>query len=417
MSKNILIVQNYNINKGDVSVVHAMQYSLKQTFPEIEINLTSYDPVKAEKEYGADAAYWLIDYSHIKKSNSFIRKIFSLVNEFVWLAYSWIWVNLYSKGIIRKGLMPQKRKKTIDLYLKADVVVLPGGHFFTTLNKFPVLFSHFYSIWFAKKLGKKTMIYAHTIGPFNGLWGRIAHKLTNKVINFCDKITVRESDSLKYNLKEKMILTGETVFLKKNVKDVPLDTSVLKGKDKLVGITIHHIYYSQFFTRDEYIRIMVDILNRIIENYGFDVLFIPMESYRNKEGGDRKMIKDIRDQVEKYDKTQVVKGDRTPEETEKIISTLDFFIGTKTHSIVYALKNCIPTISIAYQEKSNEFMKTFNVRENSIDLKSLNVQDFIEIFDRVANNPQKYRQIERTSLKEVVKNARKNNEVLFELIK
>jgi colanic acid/amylovoran biosynthesis protein len=394
-----------------------MKYSLNQAFPEIEINLTSYDPAKAKKDYETEAAFWLIDYSHIKKSNSSIRKILSLVNEVVWLAYSWIWVNLYSKGLISKSLIPNKRKETIDLYLKSDVVVLPGGHFFTTLNKFPVLISHYYSIWFARKLGKRTMIYAQTIGPFNGLWGKFARKLTNKALKFCDKVTIRESDSLKYDINKKMILTGESVFLKKDVKDFSFDISTFRGKDKLVGVTIHHIYYSQFFARGEYIRIMAGILNKIIDNYGFDVLFIPMESFRNKEGGDRKMIEDIRNQIEKYDKTQVVKGDCTPEETEKIISTVDFFIGTKTHSIVYGLKNCIPTISIAYQEKSNEFMKAFNVRENSIDLKSLNVKAFTEIFDRLADNPQKYIEKEHTALEEVIKNARKNNEVLFELTK
>jgi len=417
MSKNVLIVQNYNINKGDTSVVQAMKESLNEAYPELKIYLTSYEPEKAEKEYGVKSARWLLDYSLIKKSNSFFKKACRLVNEAVWLVYSWIWAHLFSLNVVGRNYIPAKRKKTIDFYLDADAVILPGGHFFTTLNRFPVVFSHYYSMWFAHKLGKQTMIYAQTIGPFNGFFGKISYLLTKNALRFCDKVTVREADSLRYDILDKMILTGESVFLKKNAQEGSEAISKYRDKDKLVGITIHHIYYSQFFSRSEYVQIMGNLLNKVISKYGYDVLFIPMESFRNEEAGDRKMIEDIRSQIDKKDKTKVVKGDLSPEETEELISAVDVFIGTKTHSIVYGLKNCVPTISIAYQEKSNEFMKSFNVRENSIDLKSLNENKFMAIFDRVANNLQKYSEIQESALNGVIKSARLNNDILFDLVK
>src|SRR5690554_55609 len=417
MNKNVLVVQNYNINKGDTSVVQAMKDSLNEAYPELKIYLTSYEPEKAEKEYGVKSARWLLDYSLIKKSNSFFNKACRFVNEAVWLVYSCIWVHLFALNVVGRNYIPAKRKRTIDFYLDADAVVLPGGHFFTTLNRFPVVLSHYYSIWFAHKLGKRTMIYAQTIGPFNGLFGKISYLLTKKALRFCDKVTVREANSLRYDIFDKMILTCESVFLKKNAQEGSKAISKYRGKDKLVGITIHHIYYSQFFSRSEYVQIMGNLLNKVISKYGYDVLFIPMESFRNEEAGDRKMIEDIRSQIDKKDKTKVVKDDLSPEETEELISAVDVFIGTKTHSIVYGLKNCVPTISIAYQEKSYEFMKSFNVRENSIDLKSLNKKDFLVIFDRVANNLQKYSEIQESALNGVIKSARLNNDILFDLVK
>ena len=76
MKKNVLIVQNYNINKGDTSVIFAMKKSLLDMYPDLTINLTSYDSVKAKKEYDLNSAEWLLDYRMIKKNNSKIGKIF-----------------------------------------------------------------------------------------------------------------------------------------------------------------------------------------------------------------------------------------------------------------------------------------------------------------------------------------------------
>ncbi|NPA37967.1 MAG: hypothetical protein GXO47_14085, partial [Chlorobi bacterium] len=77
----------------------------------------------------------------------------------------------------------------------------------------------------------------------------------------------------------------------------------------------------------------------------------------------------------------------------------------------------VPTIAIAYQEKSNQFMKSFGVRENSINLKELEEEAFMEIFDRVISNPEKYSLKERESLDEIVAKAEENNKLLFDLIK
>ncbi|MGQ1891995.1 polysaccharide pyruvyl transferase family protein [Thermophagus sp. OGC60D27] len=414
MGKNILIVQNYNINKGDTSVVHAMKYSLEEYYNDIKIFLTSYDPEKAMKEYHVESAHWLIDYSRIKKAPNGLYKIFYFLEEILWVIYSWIWVKLFTFNLSNLKFIPVNRRKTIQLYLNADVVVLPGGHFFTTLNKFPVVFSHYYSMWFAHKLKKKTMIYAQTIGPFKGFWSKIVRLITGKAINFCDKITVREGSSLRYDKNKKMILTGEVVFLNKNVERKMF---LKKENDKLIGITIHHIYYSQYYSREGYIALMGEILTKIIDEYGYNILFIPMESFRNKEVGDRLIIGEIKKFINREDKTKVVEDDLTPEETESLISSVEIFIGTKTHSIVYALKKCVPTIAIAYQEKSTEFMKAFNVPENSIELAKLNVSDFMTIFNNVINNLNKYKSVQRNALEKVIEKAELNNEVLYELIK
>lgn len=418
MEKKVLIVQNYNINKGDTSVVFAMKKSLLDMYSDLTISLTSYDPVKAKKEYQLNSAEWLLDYRMIKSSSK-IKKIYYFFIELLWLVYSIIWIFGYRINLLSENMIPKKKKDVIRLYIQADVVVLPGGHFFTTLNKFPVLFSHFYAMFFAKMLGKKCMIYAQTFGPFLGIWASISKFLSLKAIKFCDVVSVREEDSLRYNVDKKMIVTAESVFATKTKNDfMQMDKSEFgcSNEQALVGITIHHIYYSQFYSREEYISLMSRIINKIIITYKCKILFIPMETYRAGNPGDRNMIGSISEKITDKDAISIVQEDLSSFETERVIASTDIFIGTKTHSVVYSLKNTIPTIAIAYQEKTNQFMLSLGVRENSINLKELECDEFMQIFKRVFENREKYSKIEADNLKRVTHKAENNNRLLYQLI-
>lgn len=414
MSKKVLIVQNYNINKGDTSVVFAMRNSMKKMYPDLDISLTSYSPDKAEREYELKSAEWLIDYSRIKGAGG-VMKLIAALKELLWLFVSFFWVVSYKENKL-KGIIPKRKRKTIELYENADAIVLPGGHFFTTLNRFPVVFSHYYAMWFAHKMGKKTMIYAQTIGPYKGTWAKRVKELTDKAIRFCDVVTVREEDSLKFDINKKMFLTAESVFAKESAPKSKDAQEYKKNGRKVVGLTIHHIYFAQFFSRDEYVKLMSDILNQIIKTHNCQILFIPMETYRSGNPGDRIMIKDIADKINFKGAYDIVDGDLTSSETESLIATTDVFVGTKTHSIVYGLKNCIPTLSIAYQEKSNQFMKSFDVLENSIDLEKLNTNDFMNIFDRIYESPEEYSDKQKSALDKIVSKAKENNTLLYNLI-
>ena len=98
-----------------------------------------------------------------------------------------------------------------------------------------------------------------------------------------------------------------------------------------------------------------------------------------------------------------------------IIAKTDIFIGTKTHSIVYGLKSFVPTISISYQQKSNEFMKMFNVLNNAIDLKDLNTEKFMKIFNDVLEKQDFYSNIQKKSYSKVKQLVEENNKYLLSL--
>ncbi len=419
--KSILIIQNYNANKGDSSVVVAMLSSLR-TMPEskdISFATTSYDPKKAMEEYGVDAADFAFNLREMKLRKG-LPRAGSFICEGLWVIYGFIWAVCRRFWNISLPV-PFFKKKTMQLYEEADVVVLPGGHFLTNFNGLGMNFSHFFAMMIAFAMGKPTMIYAQTIGPFFGKFKIPVRAMTNFIVQHVDVITLREKGGLQYCKNARNVqLTAEAVFalgtdksLIKNIKEFDL---IGNKKRMLVGVTIHHIYYKHYFSKEKYIAIMSDIMNQIVQQFNALIVIIPMEEAVHN-GGDRPLAQEMIEKSGQADNIYILKEELASHQTAAVIAHTDMFIGTKTHSIVYGLKGVVPTISISYQDKSNQFMKMFGVYENAIDMKDLEVDAFMKIFGRVYNSMDLYRTKQADALPKVKQIAERNNEILLGLLK
>ena len=415
MSKNILIVQNFNPNKGNNSVVTAMMSALQGV--DVNIEITSAVPESAVEQYGVPCFDWLVSYKNILYSKSKIKKLLALICEILWVIYLLIWIVMFKIHI--KLWVPMRKKKTIDAYQRADVVVFPGGHSFTTMNGLGQVFSHCMGFYFGKIIGKKTMVYAHTVGPFTGIWAPIIRGMSLYVLKRTDVVTIREKDSLKYCTRCNAILTAETVFgipTELQQADCVKELQEIRETGNIVvGLTIHHIYYKYFFTKDEYIRIMADCINIMTQQFACNVLLIPMES-KTGNYNDRDLAYEIKKMLVLPESFKIIDEDYEPIVTSAIIGKCDMFVGTKTHSIVYGLKAEVPTLCIAYQQKANEFMEMYGVPENAINLSDLNSTIFQAVFSRMIADLDGIKTIQRNHNKLVRQKALENRDILLTLL-
>jgi len=418
--KTILIIQNYNANKGDSSVVLAMLTSLRARAEssDLTFTVTSYDPMEATREYGVEAGDFALNLREIKLRRG-LPRIISAAQEGCWMVYGFLWA--FCRRFFQFCLpVPAFKKKTVNLYERADVIVLPGGHFFTNFNGMGMNLSHFYAMMLAFAMRKRTMIYAQTVGPFFGVFKWPVRAMTGFVLRYVDVVTLREKGGLQYcrgvhHLKQ----TAEIVFALDT--DVALAQRVegLKSARRdgrpLIGVTIHHLYYKHFFTKEQYRDIMADIFRRIVDEYHATILIVPMEEAVHG-GGDRPLAQEMVVQSGREKDVFVLEGELSPPVTAAVIASTDLFVGTKTHSIVYGLKGGVPTVSISYQDKSNQFMDMFGLRENAIDMKDLEPVAFMVIFDRVLNSLVSYQHRQNQALMHVKSLAECNNQLLLDLL-
>lgn len=415
--KRLLIIQSYNANKGNSSVIHAMKRTLLAGWPDLHIALTAYDPNKAEQEYGLESSDWLVDLRRIKLAKAKGRKGLYMAREGLWILYSMFWLIVSRMGLHLP--VPRFKKKTIQLYLRSNVVTLPGGHLFTNLNSFITNLSHFYGLFFAIALKKRCMVYAETIGPFFGIWGPISFLLTRFLLKRVDIVTVRDRNSLEYcqGLKNSY-MTAECVFAletDQSLADYLPDAVRVESSGRLlVGVTVHHLYYRRFFSHADYVALMAAIFDRIIKDFDAEILVIPMEdSYHG--GGDRPIIREMIGAMKEAQHIHVLEGDHDCIFTSSVLARVDIFIGTKTHSIVYGLKSSVPTISISYHDKANEFMEMFGMLDHAINLKELTVEGLMRIFRKVVQNRAQIRVFQQKALDRVRRDALENNRLLMTL--
>jgi polysaccharide pyruvyl transferase WcaK-like protein len=229
----------------------------------------------------------------------------------------------------------------------------------------------------ANILKKKYYILGHTIGPFFGPLKYTSRNLTRKLIKKAtlttlrDKNSFEEIDRLGLNNISTINASKETVFLYPLVKAKPSQLSGRKIK-KHIAITIHHTYFKYWYSKEEYIKLMAQVVDEIHKGLpDYKINFFSMEKDR-AEGDDKNVITEIINNCEHKELVCMKSFSDNPIYTIEAINDYDCMIATKTHSVVYGLINCIPTFSISYQEKSNDFMKDFGLREYTNNLKELN---------------------------------------------
>ena len=140
-----------------------------------------------------------------------------------------------------------------------------------------------------------------------------------------------------------------------------------------------------------------------------------MESHTGNYN-DVDLAMELKEQLTSPERFVILQSDYEPIVTSSIIGNVDLFVGTKTHSIVYGLKSGVPTLSISYQQKANEFMEMFGVLEDAIDLEKLNINDFEEIFKRMLGNLDDIRNRQEKMYAIIQEKSLENKELLLELL-
>ena len=144
-----------------------------------------------------------------------------------------------------------------------------------------------------------------------------------------------------------------------------------------------------------YIRTFRKFIETFQDEY--DILFVNHVLGPGQKNDDRKMAEKIMKGLASTEHVTNVTDDLSAMELKGIISTCDFFIGSRMHSNISALSSSVPAIAVSYSHKFLGIMKMFGLEGYVIPFDELEDTVLIETFKKEVSSSDTLRK----SMKEV----------------
>lgn len=377
---NIVITNAYcHLNKGDAGIIRAMIAGIRRMYPRAVISIVSLFSVMDQGKYGKGV--FVLPPTMPMSSG----RLGVILNPFMFIIYSMRTV-LGFYGV------------AADAIRRADMVVSCGGGFLQAVTFYQFLLNmiyHVHQLYTCIQLHKRYVIFAQTIGKY----GFGTRHIMRYILNHAALILPREAMSLNYlreigvRNKGQIHLTADVAFLLN--KDMR-HAIVLDRKKRRVGITFRRWSYPETFNisqkiqkMESYVMASAEFLRKLCDD-GFQVYIMP-QCIGPHADNDLIVSRNIWARTG-CPKVRIIDNDLPPEQLKGLYSEMDYFIGTRMHSVIFALSEHVPCIAVSYDQKTDGIMKQFNLSDLVIPIGSISYKLYVESFDRLLMNRVRYTQ-------------------------
>lgn len=295
-------------NIGDEAILETLTEQLRKLDPDMQITVLSHSPEETMQKFGVQA---------IKRNDPF---------------------------------------KVIRAIFKSDILLSGGGsllqddtsarsiHYYLTILRIGLFFK------------KKVFLISNGIGPIIRDGNK---KIVAKVLNRVEHITVRDFNSKKLlvdiGVKTEKVSVSADMVVAMRMEDKQFGAEILANlkmiapERKIIAIAIRQKDF-----RDAEKRLsLVTLANRLSETYS--VVFVPFY-YKN----DTKIYDDIHMDVSEH--VYFIKEKYNSDEFMSLLQNFDLLIGSRLHSLIFALVAEIPFIGISYDPKIENFMEMIDMK-------------------------------------------------------
>ncbi|MEZ4599815.1 MAG: polysaccharide pyruvyl transferase family protein [Syntrophotaleaceae bacterium] len=204
----------------------------------------------------------------------------------------------------------------------------------------------------AMERGVPVMIYAVSAGPLNNPETR---KLVVRTLNSVDIITVRESGAKKLlndlGVDRSIEVTADPAFL---LEPSEFTTDMLKGEGvdperPLIGFSVREPGpAAPELDVDHYHAILANTADFMIERFGAQILFIPMEFAQNH---DPRHSHGVISKMANVQRAGVLKGKYDSAQILGLIGHTAFVVGMRLHILIFAAVRHVPFAPLPYAAK------------------------------------------------------------------
>lgn len=293
-----------------------------------------------------------------------------------------------------------KRNPWLERILKLDLVAdITGGDSFSDIYGIRRFIQGALLKYLWLLLGIRFYFLPQTYGPFKRGWVRCTARC---LLKKAERVYSRDQQG--YAVIEKLF--GKNTHILKKVKVVPdvafvLDPSPVQDalSDRLehykqegkviIGFNVNGLLYSGGYTRDNMFSLSVDypamvreIVSEFLTQPETIILLIPhvLPSEKYQVESDLSACRQVLNQFEADDKSRILLADADYDHKriKSIIARSHFFMGSRMHSCIAAMSQCIPTVGLAYSNKFQGVFDSIGQGENILDLRTVRQKNIAE---------------------------------------
>ena len=420
MENKILIIPgNTDLNRGDQALVWESVNIIKEVIPNVEVYLYNSGKGLHEinlqttqtKKLGFHFLHRVLQHPRGEKDNYKSKVHYSKLIYIRWgykALKNFITTFLLlapNKLINNIGFyfLNQKQKETITIFPHFKAIIVKGGGFLHSYGKIRdiyLMYFFLFDILLAHKYGVKTIVLPNSIGPIKNIFARI---LVKKILKKCDFISIRESISAKYiqDLLKIQIKKYPDLafFLKKEKKSFEkyLQNKGFDIKNKNIAITLRPYRFDGYKNHSLLLKKYLNEIKITIENLindGYKVSLIAHTLGPSAHEDDRIALKKVLKLINnKYLNSIIYIEDFEINciELQRIYSYYDMLIGTRFHSVIFALNVDVPAIAIAYGgNKSFGIMHDIGVSDYVIGIENISASKLTKLYRKLENEKELY---------------------------
>ncbi len=359
--KSIFLMHYSPTNTGAVAMAESVIISLKNKYPETKIIIESDYPELTKKMFDdveiVKRAFFIADITLTKKILSFeffVRNIKFIIRT----------ICIFFIGFIT-GIF--KLKKTpidgLNAMINSDLILSLAGD---SISQYYTYQLRFFEFWLINRYKIPNILYAQSVGPFDGL----ARKQARIGLKFVTAIIARDQKTIElmkeYNINIPIYRSVDSAIMLPTIKNKKNEHLIKKydfSKKKTVGIVIRPNKLTEYSEDDylQYTKGINKVIDYIIKNK-INVVFIPTieEDYNT-----------IRRFFKKFNlEFPIIKlFNFKASEAKGILENLYFVISPRMHPVILSSSSdgCVPVIGLGREFKMIEYLKLIKQEDYFMD--------------------------------------------------
>lgn len=273
---------------------------------------------------------------------------------------------------------PAYRKIKKEINDSDYVICAPGG---ICMGGF-MNWNHIHLLLTSKRLGKHVAYYSRSFGPFSetNSYNKKFKRLSVGLLRSFDFLSIRDRKSMK--IAEELNITYtpsiDSAFLEKLSFQIPGDINrYLNYNDYILlvpnSLTWHPHYRS--CNQCEIDNFYLEIIKLISSKFPSSSIIMMPQLYGQK-AGDYEYFSRLKEMASDITDIHVLNDSISSDIQQAIMKNAKLAIGARYHSIIFAINNEVPFVSLSYEHKMFGMLSELNLESRQVDITGIGQNTF-----------------------------------------